>query len=525
LLVGLEASRGLDFAHRRGVVQRDIKPANILFDGDGHVRIADFGLAKALAEASATEPSGQLVGTVRYASPEQAQGKRVDARSDVYSLGLVLIEAVTGELPFDADTPIATLMARVDQEVALDGSLGPLRGPIGRACAIDPEQRPDAGELSVALMAAAENMPRPEPLPLAGAIAFDPATAGVRDHTMLVGDEDAPEVGTSSVDAVDAVDAVDPVAGGRRRNRPPVAEEPAEGRRRRWPVVLLALLVLAGAGVGTWFALAGSEVATDLVPDAVGSTPEEFRAEVGDFWIFKEALDRQDLSEPGTILRTDPVAGTELEEGELVTYFVSQGNEIKAVPTNLVGLGVEEAKAFLQGAGLTLGEVTERPDEQAAPDVVVEVGETRTELPGGEPVALVVSSGPRPRQIPETLVGLSFEEAEAQLAAESLQASRLEAFDNQIAEGIVIAVKPRPGRRVARDSVVELTVSIGPEPVSIPDVIGLDVPSAAAALRNAGLCIGDTDGPPDTSVIATDPAGGVTVDFGFCVRIVTSEFG
>ena len=84
LLIGLEASRGLDFAHRRGVVQRDIKPANILFDSDGHVRIADFGLAKALAEASATEPSGQVLGTVRYASPEQAMGKRVEPASDVY---------------------------------------------------------------------------------------------------------------------------------------------------------------------------------------------------------------------------------------------------------------------------------------------------------------------------------------------------------------------------------------------------------------------------------------------------------
>ncbi|MFN3216734.1 MAG: protein kinase domain-containing protein [Acidimicrobiales bacterium] len=518
LLIGLEASRGLDFAHRRGVVQRDIKPANILFDGDGHVRIADFGLAKALAEASATEPSGQLVGTVRYASPEQAQGKRVEPASDVYSLGLVLIEAVTGELPFDADTPIATLMARVDTEVALDGALGALRGPVGRACAVDPAQRPAAGELSVALMAAAENMPRPEPLPLVGAIAFDPIAASNRDQTMLVGATDAPEVAEPDVEDRR-----------RRRRRDP---EPAttgragdDRRRRRWPLVLLALVVLAGAGVGTWLALDSTEVATDLVPDAVGLTPAEFRTQVGDFWVLDEALVRLDDSVPGTIVSTDPPAGTELEQDAVIEYFVSQGNELRPVPTNLVGLTLEEAEAFLMGAGLELGATEERFDEQALPGVVVEVATADTELPTGEAVDLVVSRGPRPRQIPETLIGLTFEEAQAQLASQSLQANRLEAFDNAVPAGIVIAVSPNPGRRVPRDSAVDLTVSLGPEPVVIPDVIGLDVPSAAAALRNAGLTIGDTDGPPDTSVIATDPAAGTTVDFGFPVRIVTSEFG
>ncbi len=519
LLIGLEASRGLDFAHRRGVVQRDIKPANILFDGDGHVRIADFGLAKALAEASATEPSGQVLGTVRYASPEQAQGKRVEPASDVYSLGLSLIEAVTGELPFEADTPIATLMARVDTEVPLDGALGPLRGPVGRACAVDPTQRPDAGELSVALMAAAENMPRPDPLPLVGAIAFDPIAGGARDHTLLAGDPDAPEV----ITAPGAARADGPSG----RTRAPTASGAGEaGRRRRWPLVLLALVLLGGAGVGTWLALGSTETATDLVPDAVGMTPEQFSAEVGDFWVLDQALVRLDDSVPGTIVSTDPVAGTELEEGETVEYFVSQGNELRPVPTNLVGLPLEEAEAFLVGARLTLGEpVEERFDEQAEPGVVIEVITTDTELPTGEPVDLVVSRGPRPRQIPETLIGLTFEEAEAQLSAESLQANRIDAFDNEVPAGIVIAVAPEPGTRVERGSSVDITVSDGPEPVVIPDVTGLDVPSAAAALRDAGLNIGDTDGPPDTTVIATDPAAGTTVQFGFPVRIITSEFG
>ena len=114
LVVGLEAARGLEYAHRRGIVHRDIKPANLLFDEEGRLRIADFGLARAIAEAAWTEPSGVVFGTARYASPEQAQGKPVDGKTDVYSLALVLIESVTGNVPFAADTTVATLMARID---------------------------------------------------------------------------------------------------------------------------------------------------------------------------------------------------------------------------------------------------------------------------------------------------------------------------------------------------------------------------------------------------------------------------
>jgi len=146
LLVGLEASRALDYAHKRGFVHRDIKPANLLFGEEGRLRIADFGLARALAEAAWTEPAGVMVGTARYACPEQARGEMVDGKGDVYSLALVLIEAVAGTVPFAADTTIATLMARQDKPVEVPESLGPLRGILARAGHPDPTQRPDAGE-------------------------------------------------------------------------------------------------------------------------------------------------------------------------------------------------------------------------------------------------------------------------------------------------------------------------------------------------------------------------------------------
>src|SRR3954469_19964071 len=150
LLLGLEATRALDVAHRRGFVHRDIKPANLLFGDDGRLRIADFGLARALSEAGWTEPGDGLLGTARYAAPEQAQGHNVDGKADVYALGLVLIEAVTGTVPFSADTTMATLMARCEGDVVVPDALGPLVPVLERAGRRDPAERCDAAELEIA---------------------------------------------------------------------------------------------------------------------------------------------------------------------------------------------------------------------------------------------------------------------------------------------------------------------------------------------------------------------------------------
>src|SRR5690625_51371 len=165
LTVGLEAARALDYAHRRGFVHRDIKPANLLFGDDFRLRIADFGLARALAEAAWTEPQGAVLGTVRYAAPEQAKGERLSVKADVYALALVLVEAVTGDVPFRSDTTLGTLMARVDEPLEVPDSLGPLAPILERAGHPDPEHRIDARTLAAGLLRTAKELPRPEPLP------------------------------------------------------------------------------------------------------------------------------------------------------------------------------------------------------------------------------------------------------------------------------------------------------------------------------------------------------------------------
>lgn len=166
LLVALQTAQGLQHAHELGVVHRDIKPANLLFGADGRLRIADFGIASVVAEAVAAEPAGILAGTARYAAPEQALGEAVGDRTDVYSLALSVIEAVTGRVPLLRENALATMVLRQDHDVLEVGQLGPLGPPLVAAGRADPSARPSAKELIEELTAAARSLPRPEPLPL-----------------------------------------------------------------------------------------------------------------------------------------------------------------------------------------------------------------------------------------------------------------------------------------------------------------------------------------------------------------------
>jgi serine/threonine protein kinase len=164
--LGTEVAQGLAYAHARGLVHRDIKPANLLFDEEGRVRVADFGVARALAEAAYTEPVGSMVGTARYISPESAEGKQVDGRADVYSLALVLYEAVSGTVPFVTDTTMGTLMARVGSPLPPHEALGPLDDVLARAAAPEASARLDAAGFAARLGALASALPAPEPLAL-----------------------------------------------------------------------------------------------------------------------------------------------------------------------------------------------------------------------------------------------------------------------------------------------------------------------------------------------------------------------
>lgn len=533
LLVGLEATRGLEYAHRRGIVHRDVKPANLIFGDDRRLRIADFGLARALAEAAVTEPDGVVLGTARYASPEQAQGRSLDGRSDVYALGLVLVEAVTGQVPFTADTTIGTLMARVDAVADLDESLGSLRKPLSRALTPDPDQRPDAGELGVSLMAAAELMDRPEPIPLAPREDFDDdATVASGDPTMhhpirvdgeAAADPDGADVTVVHDSIGEEATAVAPVALGTTQPPPATRLDGADGDdapRRRWPVLAAAALLAVVLGAAGAYAFVQARVPSHEVPVLAGLQEIEARAEVDDFgWRIETRETRENGTEPGEVISTDPTAGSSLDEGETLLLVVSRGNELVTVPSDLVGSTREEAEAALTEVGLVPA-VTEAADEEVPAGTVVALGDGVAEqAPLESEIPLIVSSGPAPREVPGDLAGKAFEDAAAAIEGVQLVPEKVEVFSDDVPKGQVVRTQPEAGTEVARDSVVKVEVSKGPDLVTVPNVRGLSLDEANAALESAGLSPGQVFGPSKGKPDSTDPGAGTEVRRGTTVDI------
>ena len=462
LLIGLEAARGLDYAHRRGLVHRDIKPANLLFDDDGRLRIGDFGLARALAEAAWTEPIGAVLGTARYASPEQVSGAPIDGKADVYSLALVLVEAVTGTVPFAADTTVATLMGRLDRPIEAPPELGPLAPIVARAGRPDPAERLDAAAFGAALQAVAPTLPGPEPFPLAGAATLDDTGADRRPH------RHRPEAHRQRPEAhrPRRPRPTRPTPSPRRRPRrrhahrrhpcrprsrrhlgdarrhrradatatqatpvaaapqqpyippPPAPELSKKGRRRRrrWPWIVLILLLLVGGGAGGSYLVVSNLVPSHPLPSVLDRTEQDATAQLQALE-FKVVV-RQEFID-GTVAglvksQTPPGGPTEkLKEGKTVTLVVSKGPTPTLVP-DLAGMDQAAAKQAIEAVGHTLGNVTSRNDEEADEGTVLDWTLKGQSPPKGAAVDVVLSAGPVPRTVPN-FDGKSYEEAAAAL--------------------------------------------------------------------------------------------------------------
>jgi len=636
LAVGLEATRALDYAHRRGFVHRDIKPANLLFGEEGRLRIADFGLARALAEAAWTEPQGAIMGTARYASPELAKGEQLTGKADVYALALVIIESVTGEVPFVADTTLGTLMARVDRAMEVPEALGPLQEVLTRAGHPDPEQRLDARALAMGLLRAAKALPKPAALPLAGALPpagevladvdptihalvsdvapepdltaedldLDPpdwvnqsepdpglvAPAGfidLRDHDPVASEapsadpapiridpeparetivvdpvEPSPLVAVASTDPtwVDepapADEPVDRVVDPHARSTvavlaPPVVAAPQafvapdpeaddgdhdgsdptdtdRRRRRRWPWVLLVVALVAGAA-GVAAAAANRDPSAPVrpvtlpVPSLVGRTQAQATrvAEAAGWKVTSKAI-RKDGTTKGEVLATSPTAGTRLKPGSTLALTVSSGQTIVAVPTDLAGMSIEEANQALFYVGLGSSSNDKVYSETVPSGHVVKVADgTPAKLEKGSTVPLVVSKGPEPRVVPSGLRGSTKAAATEALAALQLKTAINAQYDENVPEGIVVAVVPPQGSSVPRGSTVTLQVSKGPPMVTVPSIAGAStISQAVAILKQAGLKAGSISGPATGSPAHTSPAAGTSVHKGSTVNIV-----
>ncbi|MCJ7672670.1 MAG: protein kinase, partial [Acidimicrobiia bacterium] len=331
--VGRQVAAALGYAHARGLVHRDIKPANLLFDEHGIVRVADFGLARALAEASWTEPAGTVVGTTRYAAPEQAGGKPLDGRADLYSLAIVLVESCTGTVPGVADTAIGTMAARSKRGIEAPAALGPLAPVIERAGRPEPQDRyPDAAAMGADLTAAARTLPSPGALPIAGiGEILDDVDSTRHGPLGRVFDQDA---------ATGAVDLADDAA-------PLAIAVPRRPQFRRstvpWVVGIVVTAVLAAsvAMLAAGAATGGAQVAA---PSLVGLDSATAKVTATDAELLMTVVARRTSDDPaGLVIEQRPGPGEFIGSGAEIEVVVSRGPPPVLLP-DVTGKPLAEAQ-------------------------------------------------------------------------------------------------------------------------------------------------------------------------------------
>ena len=516
--VGLQVARALEHAHRRGLVHRDIKPANLLFDEEGHIVVADFGLARALAEASSTEPAGAVLGTARYSSPEQALGSTLDGRADVYALALVLIESVTGKVPFTADTTIGTLMARVGRPLEVPEELGALAPVLRAAGAADLDDRIDAAALGAALDDLVPGLERPEPLTLAGSSTID-----LREIP-----DDLTELPAPSPRLFDADTLFGPEADGRAAGsslattdgEAPVVVGAGLRRRFRKSVLVLLVLVLVGlaAGAGA-YAYQQSQVPVFPVPALHGLTVEAARAEVADEGFRVDAVG-EDYAEDraGRIINVEPAPGKSVKKGSDIEVVLSRGPAPRAVP-DLARMDQATASAALQSAGFEMVAVPTPSEEVKVKGTVLDWA-PKGEQPKLAKIEVKVSSGP-PDRVTPSLGDRLYDAYVKALEGLGLRVNRQEAFSDTVPVGHVVDTVPPPGSPAAYESAVQVNVSKGPEKVAIPSLNGLSEAAAKAKLEGAGLRLGDSFGPAGRPVFDSSPRTGASVNKGTAIDVYT----
>ena len=507
LQITLEACRALDHAHAQGIIHRDLKPANLLFGQDGHLRIADFGLAAALADATQAEISNSgpqldelgglrgYVGTARYASPEQASGLTLGVKSDIYSLALCIVEASTGHLPFVENTVIGTLRAREGQDVPIPESLGSLSPIVQRAGSANAEERPNAGELGRMLIDVASNMSRPEPLPFVGPGEIGAAPLSGEEPIVPSSVSSPPDPPTERMQRIPA------------GSEPERVESTKPPRRRLMNAALASLLVVGVTVIGA-FIWEATKTESRTLPQLVGSSGDSARELIVALgWNVEERFDRLDSTVEGEVLATEPIGGTALEENETVVLVISLGAERVQIPTDLVGKSLPGAERLIQSAGLKVGEISYSFSETIDAGMIINVLSPMTELPLGGSVDLLVSDGRVPVVIPIGLEGREVSEVEAALETLGLITRRIGVRDEFVPKGYVVAFEPPSQSSVRGGSEVEILISTGPEPRSIPNVIGLSVEAAESRLAAAGFRSVSVDGAADGLVTRQEPPG------------------
>nr|ANY57919.1 Penicillin-binding protein [uncultured bacterium] len=522
---------GLTAAHRAGIVHRDVKPENVLIGHDGTVKVADFGLARALTGTGQTSHTGGvLIGTVAYLSPEQLERGRADARSDVYAAGLVLFEMLTGHPPYGGDTPLAVAYQHVHHDVPLPSSEVPavpwqVDELVKRTTRREPAVRPlDAGAFLADLEDVRSDLglarvPVPTGRSSAGPATIRPTNRPTRPrHPSDPGPADpGTEVltpgrssrgRTSMLPGMGAGPTTD-VAGRRPAptGRPGTAPHLRRRRARLALAVVLLLAVTVGA-VGWWM---GSGRWTQ-VPELVGSD-RDAAVDLLQGADLDPVVREEQWSESvpeGAVISAEP-SGGEVIRGTDVELVVSKGPERFTVGPELVGQPLDAVREALREVPVVLAE-DEVHDEQVPVGSVTRFDPAPgTELRRGQTVTLYVSLGRAPVEVPD-VIGQAADAAAGNLESLGFSVARTDGRSAEVDTGQVMAVDPAPGVEAPYGSELTIQVSIGLPQVAVPDVTGMSEQEAVAALDAAGLTYSTSTFITGDRVYRQNPAPGTVVD-------------
>ncbi len=491
-------------AHAAGFVHRDIKPENVLISDDGRVKVADFGLARAVSTTDSTHTTGMIIGTVNYLSPEQVEHGNADARSDIYSTGILFFEMITGSVPHSGESPLSIAYQHVNSDVPPPSSVLSGIPPEADALVLSATKRDPVLRYQTAqdFLADVRRIRKTLPAPKPFVDAKSTLVVDRKDFEQLAG----------SAKTTDQT------------FRPKEFPQREKRRRGLWFVLALVIGVLL-AGLGGWWLAAGPGQNIDT-PNLVGKTLEEAQG------VLRSATETEGLTiaagDPvfsetiplGVIVATDPQPGAGINPTGVVTANISQGPERYLVP-DVAGMTPQAAGAAITAANLTLGGRTEAFDDNVAAGQVAKTSpKIGSELKPGERVDLVISKGPKPIEIPN-VVGQKIKTVEANLGDLGLKIDRSNVFSETVEKYTVMSIEPQAGNTVPSGSTVELVVSKGPPPVTVPNLVDMPRKKAIKALEKIGLRAKVEVGAvaPLNRVISQSPAPGTEIPKGSTVTI------
>ncbi len=525
----------LDYSHANHLVHRDIKPGNIMLTSDGKIKVMDFGIARALTDSQATmTQTNAVVGTAQYLSPEQARGETVDARSDLYSTGVVLFELLTGRPPFKGDSAVAVAYQHVEQIPPTPSSIlsdipDSLDRVVLKALAKNREDRyPTAAAMLSDLQRVSRGLDVAAPPADSWATEVLPTSGrvGAQTAATMPMSAVAPHGGGQATAATST--SLPPVA-----ERADAAEEASKARKRRTAiiasVVVIALLLIGGSVWALTRRAAAPE--TVAVPTVVGLSQANAKTQIeaaGFVWELNPEKVASDSVEEGSVASTDPAGGTQAEKGSTVRVTISSGPDSVVLPDNLVGMTPEDARKAIEALGLKW----ELDSSKVASDTVAEgkVAQTNpspgSKVKAGQIIRVYLSSGSDEVEVPD-LDGMSQDQARSALKAVGLELGNVTSVDSEKDKDRIVAQDPVTGTKVKKGTTIGVSVSNGKTAqVEIPTVVGTSSEDAQAQLKALGLNVTVEEvagNQPAGQVLSIEPGEGSKVEKNSTVKLKVSK--